>query len=510
MKGRSDPLPCPVSGPVRAHANVRVLSAITRSTTEPRLARIPMRCAGIALLATFCMWHACPRAHAQERPPVTDALRPYVSVDAPVVALTHVKLVDGTGSPARDDQTIIIDGDRIAAVGPSGTVTIPAGAHVLDLTGHTVLPGLVQLHEHTWLGGLRESVFMPWSAPLFLAAGVTTAMTTGTRFPDEEVELKRAIDAGEVPGPRLHITGPYITGGPRRESPNRIVTSAEEARSVVDEWADRGATWFKVLNGPADVLRWTISAAHERGLRVTIHPCSVTFAEAVSLGVDLIQHGFITASEYVPGKRPGECPPDNQRAQADVDVSSDAVQSSIRALAASGVGVVSTLAVYETFMPERAPDPRALSVLPDSLRREIEEIHAGVAASGFVIPERLLRRMMEWERAFVAAGGLLGAGSDPWGTGLLPGFGNLRNYELLVRAGFAPEVAVQIMTLNGARILGLEREIGSVEVGKVADLVVVRGDPVSQAGAIYEVVMVFRAGLGFKAKDLRRFAVNMR
>lgn len=452
---------------------------------------------GIALIAMIGMLHACARAH--ERLPVTDALRPYVSVDAPVVAMTHVKLIDGTGAPARDDQTIVIDGARIVAVGPSHSVTIPAGARVLDLTGHTVLPGLVQLHEHTWLGGLRESVFMPWSAQLSLAGGVTTAMTAGTRFPDEELELKRAIDAGEVPGPRLHIAGPYITGGPPRPSANRIVTTEEEARSVVNEWADKGATWFKVLIGPADVLRWTIDAAHARGLRVTIHPCSVTFAEAVALGVDLIQHGFITASEYVPGRREGECPADNQRAQADVDVSSDVVQSSIRALAASGVGVVSTLAVYETFMPEHELDPRALAALPADIRREVEVSHAGVEASGYVVPSRLLTKMMEWERAFVAAGGLLGAGSDPWGTGLIPGFGNLRNFELLVKAGFEVEAAVQIMTLNGARILGLEAEIGSVEVGKVADLVVVRGDPVSHPEVIYGVVTVFKDGIGFDA-----------
>jgi imidazolonepropionase-like amidohydrolase len=107
--------------------------------------------------------------------------------------------------------------------------------------------------------------------------------------------------------------------------------------------------------------------------------------------------------------------------------------------------------------------------------------------------------MMEWERAFVAAGGLLGAGADPWGTGLIPGFGNLRNFELLVEAGFDVEAAVQIMTLNGARILGLEADIGSVEVGKVADLVMVRGDPVSHPEAIYGVRMVFKNGVGFAA-----------
>ena len=113
---------------------------------------------------------------------------------------------------------------------------------------------------------------------------------------------------------------------------------------------------------------------------------------------------------------------------------------------------------------------------------------------------------MQWERDFVAAGGLLGAGSDPWGTGLLPGLGNLRNYELLVQAGFTPEQAIQIVTLNGARILGEDARVGSIAVGKTSDLVVVRGDPVGSPADIYHVVTVFKDGLGYDAAKLREAA----
>jgi enamidase len=230
----------------------------------------------------------------------------------------------------------------------------------------------------------------------------------------------------------------------------------------------------------------------------------VTFAEASALGVDAIQHGFITASEHVPDRRPGECPPDNQRAQADVDVASAPVQEGIRALAAAGTPVVSTLAVYETFNLTRARlDPDMLALLHPDTRAEVEHNHRSLASTPYTVSERLLDKMMRWERDFVAAGGLLGAGSDPWGTGLLPGYGNLRNYELLVEAGFEPEQAIRIMTLNGARILGEDADVGSVEAGKLADLVVVRGDPVARPADIYEVVTVFRGGLGFDSARLR-------
>lgn len=444
-------------------------------------------------------------AQAQERPDPGPGIRPFVSVDAPVVALTHVRVIDGTGAPALEDQTIVLSGGRIQAVGPRGEIRIPPGAEVLNLQGHTVIPGLVSLHEHTWFGGIRNWTPMPAAGPLYLALGVTTAMTAGTQFPYDELNLKRMIDQGQTPGPRLQIAGPYLNGGNPRSSANRILSSPEEAEGVVDYWAAEGATWVKFMGeGTRELLGAVVRAAHARGLRVAGHLCSITFTEAAELGIDALQHGFITNSDYVPGKQPDVCPPDNMRVQADVDVGSAEVQRSIREIVDRGAAVVSTLGVYETFSPERSRlDPRAMEMLAPETRREVEANHGAMAESRFVVPERLLRKMMEWERAFVAAGGLLGAGSDPWGTGFLPGFGNLRNYELLVEAGFASEEAIRILTLNGARILGEEARFGSVTVGKIADLVVIRGNPVATPSEIYEVVTVFKDGVGFDSARLR-------
>ncbi|MGH7475963.1 MAG: amidohydrolase family protein [Longimicrobiales bacterium] len=444
---------------------------------------------------------------AQERPALSSSVRAFVAVDEPSVALTRVRVVDGTGAPARDDQTVVVSGARIQAAGPRETTAVPAGARVLELRGHTVIPGLVALHEHTYFGGLRVMAPMNAGAALYLAHGVTTAMTAGSQLPYRELNLKRSIDAGALAGPRFHVTGPYLTGGPQRPGAFRIIATPEEARRVVDYWAAEGATWFKVINGPTDVLRAVIEAAHARGLRVTGHLCSVTFTEAAALGIDALQHGFITNSDYVPGKRPDVCPPQNMRVQADVDVASQEVRESIRRIVESGAAVVSTLGVYETFVPGRARlDPRALEMLDADTRREVEAVHASLAESPFVVPERLLTKMMQWERAFVAAGGLLGAGSDPWGTGFLPGFGNLRNYELLIEAGFTPEEAIRILTLNGARILGEAERIGSIVAGKAADLVVIRGDPVGTPSQIYDVTLVFRDGIGYDAARLRESA----
>lgn len=454
-------------------------------TTARRSLALFLALAGIGLS------HACARAHEGAIPDVPMDVRP-----ARVLALAHVRLIDGTGAPARDDQTIVIAEDRIYAVGPSSQIEIPPGAEIRDLRGHTVMPGFVQLHEHTWFGGIEQPVHADWSAELYLRNGVTTAMTAGTRFPEQELELKRRIDAGEIPGPNFISAGHYISGfGNPATSANRVVRSEAEARAVVNEWADKGVTWFKILNGPLDVVRWVVDAAHARGARVTIHPCSVSLEEAANAGVDLIQHGFITGSEYVPGRRAGECPPGNQVAQADVDVSSPEVQSSIRRLAETGVAVVSTLAVYETFMPSYQLDSVAVAALPASVRASVFKAYEARGASGYSVPPRLLRKMQEWERAFVAAGGLLAAGSDPWGTGMVPGLGNLRQLELLIEAGFSEEEAVKIMTVNGAAVLAMEDQIGSVEVGKTADLLVaLERLPSTQPGR-FDAVMVVGRGV---------------
>jgi cytosine/adenosine deaminase-related metal-dependent hydrolase len=179
------------------------------------------------------------------------------------------------------------------------------------------------------------------------------------------------------------------------------------------------------------------------------------------------------------------------------------VRASINTIVQRRTAVASTLSAYESFIPDHPLDSRALSLLAPDVRTEVEAIHAGLSQATFNVPSRLLQKMMAWERMFVAAGGLLGSGVDPWGTGVLPGVGDLRNYELLLQAGFEAPVVVQIMTLNGARILGEDARIGSLTPGKHADLFVVRGDPTATPSDIYNVVTVFRDGVGYDSAKLR-------
>ncbi|HSQ32834.1 MAG TPA: amidohydrolase family protein [Gemmatimonadaceae bacterium] len=442
-------------------------------------------------------------ASAQEAPKPSPAVARFVAVDAPVVALTHVRVIDGTGRPATDDQTILIEHGRIAAVGRAPSVAIPPATRVLDLTGHTVIPGLVGMHEHTYFQTATRLSEMSISAPrLYLANGVTTIRTAGSVFPYTEMNMKRAIDEGRAAGPRMHITGPYLNGGDGSPaSPERHLRTPEEARRVVAYWASEGATWIKVMGDVTrSVLDAAIDEAHKRGMKVTGHLCSVTFREAAALGIDNLEHGLITDSDYIPDKKPDVCPRDNMRKQIEVDVDGAAVRRSQRELIDRHVALTSTLSVYELFVRERARlDPRAMAALQPDVRREVE---ASLSDTSFVLPLLLFQKMMRYELAFVRAGGLLVAGVDPWGNGSLPGYGDLRNFELLVEAGFTPEEAIEVMSANGAALLGESDARGTIEPGKSADLAVIRGNPVSVHGDIYNMTLVFRDGVGYDSAKL--------
>jgi imidazolonepropionase-like amidohydrolase len=436
----------------------------------------------------------------------TPGQRNWVSVDAPVVVLQHVQVVDGTGAAPAADQTIVITGDRITAVGPSASVQVPAGARVMDLTGHTVIPGIVGLHDHTFYTTSNRSIQMNVTGPrLYLASGVTTVRTTGSASPYSEINLKRNIEQGNMPGPRMFITGPYLTGETGSSHMLSLLTP-EAARRTVDYWAEEGASWLKFYTTPSRaVMGAAIDQAHKRGLKVTGHLCSVGFREAVALGIDNLEHGLFANAEYDPAKQPDQCPSDFGTKLAALDLTSAPVQQTFREMVQKKVALTSTLAVYELFVPNRPPlEQRVLDAMSAETRAEYLTSRARLAEPGaFAISPETLKKAQAFELAFVRAGGLMAAGVDPTGNGgALPGFGDQRNYELLIESGFTPVEAIQIMTLNGARVLGTDTRYGSIAVGKLADLVVIHGDPILAPASIRNVVTVFKDGLGYDSVKL--------
>ena len=444
---------------------------------------------------------------AQRPDSLSEEVRQYVAVDTSVVALTNVLLIDGTGGAPRPGQTVVIRDGRIAAVGAAAALRPPAGAHTMDLGGHTVIPGIVGMHDHlfyTAAGG--RAVQMSNTGPkLYLGSGVTTIRTTGGRSPYAEINLRQSIERGLVPGPRIHLTAPYITGAEGGGS-MAVVNSPAAARRFVAYWASEGATWIKAYT---DIRRADLAAAikeaHTRGVKVTGHLCSVSFREAVELGIDNLEHGMLTATDFEPGKQPDVCPVEQVGELGKADPSGQTAKDVIQTMVRHKVSLTSTLAVYEPFVANRpTKDARTLEAMAPGLRETYLQIRHQIDSSGSgPVAEEGFRNAMAFERAFVAAGGLLGAGVDPTGIGgALAGYGDQRNYELLIEAGFTPAQAVQIMTANGARILGVDRRLGTVERGKLADLVVLEGDLRANPSAIRNPRVVFKDGVGYDPAKL--------
>jgi len=414
---------------------------------------------------------------------------------------------------------VVIANGKIEAMGPAASAPIPQGARQIDGTGYTVIPGLVGMHNHLYYtdsiavqytGGRigQPGLFIaeiPYTAPrLYLAAGVTTMRTTGSLEPYTDLKVKSRIDANLMPGPSIDATAPYLEGAPTIFAQMHELTGPDDAKRTVDYWAAEGMTSFKAyMNITREELRVAIEEAHARKLKLTGHLCSVTWPEAVALGIDDLEHGPVFAdTEFAADKKPDVCAQGGSMAWLKQDVNGAAVQELIHNLVSHHVAVTSTLPVFEAGVPGR---PKIQRRTLDAMSAESRESY--LTARAFVTMDSpmmsLMRKEMDFEVAFSKAGGLLLAGPDPTGNGgVLPGFGDQREVELLVEAGFTPLEAIQIATENGAIYLGQQDRIGTLAPGKQADLVLIKGDPSKNIEDIENVETVFKAGVGYDSKKL--------
>jgi imidazolonepropionase-like amidohydrolase len=415
----------------------------------------------------------------------------------------HVQLVDGTGAVPRRDVSVLVHGGRIAAI---GAVAAPAGATVIDGRGKTLLPGFVMVHEHFFYpspkGGEYEEYPFSFSR-LYLAGGTTTLRTAGSMAPYADINTARAIARGEQPGPDMDATGPYLEGATLLSKKMAGLRDAAEAARTVDFWAQAGATSFKAYNFLTRAeLKGAIDAAHRHRMKLTGHLCSVTYAEAAAMGIDNLEHSFAVATDFVKTKKPDTCPPQSETfaSLAALDPDGPEIGALMRLLIDRHVALTSTLTVFETFTPGRPEAPEAArALLTPPLRDSYEKRWTAIqAAPQAAVWRAFLPKLMRMEKSFVAMGGLLLAGTDPTGYGgVVPGWSARRQVQLLVEGGFSFPEALRISTLNGARYLGRDAEVGSIAVGKRADLILVDGDPVADPRALDRMPYVFKAGIGY-------------
>ena len=452
--------------------------------------------------------------------PLAAALQQFVSVPQGRIALTHVRVIDGTGAKPLEDATILIDGPRIAAVQPA-SAAIPAGYRAIDLMGASVLPGLVGMHNHMFYiarpnidasGHSDDPLVVPqmtFSAPrLYLANGVTTMRTTGSVEPYADLNVKNEIDTGKMVGPHMDVTGPYLEGAGSYFIQMHQITSPEDAERTVAFWADQGATSFKAyMNITRAELKAAIDEAHRRHLKITGHLCSVNYPEAAELGIDDLEHGFFVNTQNDPGKQPDICPRTyGNPTLSKMDPDGPDATALIRLLIDHHVAITSTLPVFESSVPQRLHLQNRILEAMSPPTREAYLYTRNLELSRPPNPERALayEHGAKLEHKFAAAGGLLMGGPDPTGDGgTLPGFGDQREVELLVDSdGFTPVEAIKICTLNGATYLDQQAKIGSIAPGKNADLVVINGNPAADINDIEKVEIVFKDGIGYDSAKL--------
>lgn len=450
------------------------------------------------------VWTLAPRP-----PSFSQAVRRFIAVDAPAVAIRDVTLIDGTGEPARRAMTVVIRGSTIEAVGPYDEVEIPEDAEVVEGAGHTLTPGWVMLHEHMFYpsGERRYNTHELSFPPLYLGGGATTIRTGGSLDPYTDLRIREDVDRGLIPGPRMEVTGPYLEGpgGFIRAFPQ--LRTPREARAHVEFWMDQGVTSFKAYNRiDRATLTAAVEAAHARGAKVTAHLCSITYREAADLGIDNLEHGFRAATDWVPGKEADTCPSGQARNASfqELRLESDAFLDVLDHLVSRGVAITTTPTVFERSSTGRPPPPRAaLDAILPSLRDRIQTRLAALEGHPSPPAQAQFEKLGKAVKIYHDRGGLVVVGTDPTGGGdVVPGWANQRALQLLLEMGFSPEEAVMLATRNGARYLGVEGEVGTVVPGKRADLILMAGDATRDPQTFRRMTLVFKDGVGFDSAAL--------
>jgi imidazolonepropionase-like amidohydrolase len=427
--------------------------------------------------------------NAQNLPGSKKEVAQFVRFDSKTIVLEHLRVIDGTGDPPKENQTIVISNGRIASISNTPPASLSLDAKRLDLTGRTVMPGLVMLHEHMfYFSGFRVWHAQPVSYPrLYLAAGVTTLRTAGTDVPYTDLNLKLAIDDGRIAGPKMFVTGPFFNGYEGHFLGDNIVRTEADARRGVAYWASVGATSFKVYaNISREALKGVIEEAHAHGLKVTGHLESVSCRDAAALGIDNIEHSFLSCAKEIgmrDDKTPNISPPDEAKAR-----------DLIRFLVQKKVVLTSTPSAVD-----RPISREELELLHPTAREQYLKRMKSIPPF-LTAAEPYVRKL---ERDFVTAGGRLVVGADPQDFGMIAGYADHRALELLVEAGWKPLEVIRMATLGGAEFLGVAGDRGSIAVGKSADLMVINGNPAADIKEIEKIELAFKDGVAYDPHLLR-------
>lgn len=413
------------------------------------------------------------------------------------LAITHARLFDAETKTARAGMTVIVTGDRITAVGADAAVAVPAGAEVIDATGKTLLPGLWDMHVH----------LSPDDGLLHLAAGVTTVRDMANDV-DQLRETRRAFDSGATIGPRVLMAGFLDGPGPYAGPSKALVTTVPEALAWIARYDSLGYAQIKLYSSlDTGLVRPIAEATHRRGLRLSGHvPAFMTAEQAVREGYDELQHANFLFLNFWADSFPDTRGPTRFTAvaqhAAELDLGSERVRRFVRLLQEHHTVIDPTMNVFESqFMARRGQVDPAYAAIADRLPPQVRR---GLLGGGLPVPPAMDQRYRDSFQAMLRFVGMLyraGIRVEA-GTDAFPGFALHRELELDVAAGIpAPEV-LQLATLGAARIMRRDAEVGSVAPGKLADLILVDGDPTTTIADIRRTVIVVKGGIVYRSADL--------
>jgi imidazolonepropionase-like amidohydrolase len=407
------------------------------------------------------------------------------------IALTGATLIDGTGRAPIPDATVVVDGGRIIAAGPSGSVAVPRGAIRLDVTGKYLVPGLLDMHAH------YEQV--EWG-PIYLAAGVTAVRDVGNEFDFIQV-VRDAVNSGRGLGPHMLLAGVVDGDGARALGVTRV-NSPQDAADWVTKYHDARFQQIKIYSSmKPEQVKAVAQAAHAVGMTVTGHvPDGMDVYDAVSAGMDQINHIEYLLAVLRPAGVDWSKATRQARlhALARLDLPGPAAERLIAFLKEHGTVIDDTACVYELqWRPATQPvamlEPGASNVAP-----ELRDLFDGVPSSMVDDARDAMARTLELLGALHRAGIPLVAGTDQ----TIPGYSVYRELELYVAAGFTPMEALQAATIVPARAMNVESELGTIEPGKRADLIVLDGDPLENIRNIRTVRAVVANGVLFDPAPL--------
>lgn len=444
-------------------------------------------------------------SHAQE---FSKRVSDFIAVQDSMIVLKNVTVIDGTGGPITYNQDIFIHNNKIAAISPTGKTPLPNNAEIIDARGKTVIPGLIMMHEHLFYAKPFDNNYkgthMTNTFPqLYLAGGVTNMRTAGSFEASADLNLKNAIDQGKILGPTIDVSTPHIEREgfiPQLQS----LYGDESIKNWMNYWFDKGITSVKVYNNiTKDDLREIIEVSHARNIKVTGHLCSITYQEAADLGIDNLEHSFMASTDFVTDKQENKCV-SGASSLNELDENDPKLLDLMNFLIEKNVTLTYTPTVFEPFTGREVIPGGGKVALAPYLLEQMQKIYDqsintkrdSLSLIGF---NKEMKRILK----FQSLGGKITVGTDPTGSGkTIAGYSNQRLIELLVETGFSIEASIKLSTLNGAAYLGIEKETGTVEVGKKADLILIDGDLSKDVSVIRKMELIFKNGIGFDSKKI--------